>query len=507
MTRESTIAKNTILLYLRMILVTIINLVTVRIVLNTLGVIDYGVYTVVAGMVTLLSFLSGTLSSASQRFFSYELGRNRKSEIRKIYSLTLVSYILLSIVLLVIFETIGLWFLNHKIVIPVDRMDAANFIYQFSVFSFVFSLLSIPSLALMLSNERMKPYAVLSLLQAILKLGAAIVVSFFSFDKLVLFVGVEFVVSIFVTGSYFVYTYKMFPEGRFYLYWNWNKLKELLGFAWWNMFGAFTNMLKSNGANVLLNLFFGAYINASRGIAYQVRSAFSTFVNSFFMAFRPSIVKAYASGNLKETNELFFMSTKTSFFLLLFVAIPVFLEAPTILKLWLKTVPDYTVVFVRLIILDSLFDSFNYPIAAYVQATGRIKRFQLYVSGIVFLNLPLSYVFLKFGAPPESTLWVAIVLSAIGILVRLLFIKSRLSISIRLYSKQVFMKVFSTMLMSLILPLLVWYWLPEGVVRFLLLASTGVLNTLFCIYIIGLSQIERCYVKSQAFRIWKGTRL
>jgi O-antigen/teichoic acid export membrane protein len=348
-------------------------------VLKTLGVIDYGIYNVVGGIVMMFAFISSTMGAASQRFLSFELGKRNYEQLKHIFSLTVLSYIFIAILIFVLSETIGLWFFYNKMNIPNSRMDAAFWVYQFSIFSFIFTIIAIPYNAVIIAREKMNVYAYLSILDSILKLLIIYLLVFISFDKLKLYAVLMFIIYACDFIFYFVYCRFKFEECSYNFIWDWNKLKEMLLYAWWGMIGAIANVFKNQGSNILLNIFFGPAVNASRGISFQIKNAIMNFNNNFFMAVRPAIVKEYAAGNQDEMIKLIYRSTKISYFLMLGLSMPVLIETHFILKFWLGQLPEYVVIFTRLVIIDSLFDTLVLPIASmphemYQQPAFPIRR-------------------------------------------------------------------------------------------------------------------------------------
>jgi len=485
------IAKNTILLYFRMLLTMIVSLYTVRVVLATLGVIDYGIYNVVGGIVAMFSFLSGTMASASQRFFAFELGKGNYSSVRQTFSLTLTSYIGVALIIFIFAETLGLWFLNTYLTIPGDRIEAANWVYQFSIFSFIITILTIPYNALIIAHERMNIYAIVSILEVVLKLLIVYLLVYFSFDKLKLYSVLTFCVITSVSLIYRMYCNRKFRESHYFFFWDKYRFKELISFAWWNMLGSIAMILKNQGGNILLNIFFGPVVNAARGVAYQVNMAISSFMNNFYMAVRPAITKTYAEGNTDRMFKLMFQSTKFSYFLMLVFAFPILFETHYVLSLWLNNIPDHVVLFTRLVIIDSIFEVFNNPIAACVQAKGNLKNYQLVISSILLLNIPLAYFLFKEGFPPQSIFYVAIGLSAICYFVRLLLIRRLLTFPVKKYLNSVLFKCVIITILVLVLPCILIYNLEESMGRLILIILSCLILSIIMFYHIGLSDTER----------------
>jgi len=485
------IARNTALLYFRMLLIMVISLFTVRIVLQTLGVEDYGIYNVVAGIVVMFSFLSNTMASSSQRYFAFELGKEDYLRLKKVFSISLMVYFGIALVVLLLAETLGLWFLNTKMTIPPNRMEAANWIYQFSIFSFLITIITIPYNAVIIAREKMGIYAYVSIIEAALKLLIVYLLVFFSFDKLKLYGILLFGVTLIITGIYRTYCRKKYEECRFQFYRDKDFFKELIGYSGWNLYGALAGVFKNQGINILLNIFFGPIVNAARGVAFQVNSAINQFVSNFYTAVHPQITKSYAVGERKEMMNLVFQSSKFCFYLMLFLSVPVLIETPFILKLWLTELPDYVVIFTRLVILNTLIDAMSYPLITAAQATGKIMKYQLIVGSMLFLNLPLSYILLKFGLPPEITLYVSIVISILCLFMRAFMLRSMVGMSVRAYFTDVILIAFSVSVISLVLPVIIYINLEENLIRLLIVTVVSLLSTGISIWFLGLSKNER----------------
>lgn len=439
------IAKNTFFLYCRQLITMAVSLYTVRVVLDVLGTEDYGIYNVVGGIVLLFSFLSTTMASATQRFLSFAMG-NARQNLKEVFSISVFSYLILIGIILILAETLGLWFLNSKLTIPESRLLAANFIYQSSVLSFVITLLCIPYNASIIAMERMKIFAYASIIDAFLKLAIAWILPYIEIDRLKMYAILMLIAVGSVQFYYAWYCKRYFDFCRYKYCRNRVLLRDMLSFAGWNMFGAFANILRSQGANVLINIFFSPVVNAAYGIAYQINSAITNFTNNFYTAVRPQLVKLYASNRVDEMLNLGYVSSRFAFFLILVVSVPLFCKAEDILSIWLKEVPEFTILFLRIIIISSLIEVLAIPLANMLQAAGKIKRYQMIVSVIYLLNIPVSYIFLFNGFAPEITLWVNLTLICISLIPRLWICKSILGLSVTSY----FCEVIQPICLSLI---------------------------------------------------------
>jgi O-antigen/teichoic acid export membrane protein len=482
------------MLYFRMLLTMGVSLYTVRVVLNTLGAVDYGINNVVGGVVVMFSFLGNSMASASQRYFAFEIGRNDDIQLKRTFSTTMAIYALIAIIVLILAETLGLWFLNTQMKIPSERMVAANWVYQFSVLSFMMTLLAIPYNASIIAHERMNIYAYVSIAEVILKLIIVYILVLFSYDKLKLYAILIFFVTTIITLLYRSYCKRKFAECRFPFYWDKSLFKELVSYSGWNLFGALAGVCNDQGINIILNVFWGPVVNTARGIAYQVNGAINQFVQNFMTATRPQIIKYYSSGEKEQMLKLVFQSSKLSFFLLLILSMPVLLETQFILTLWLINAPDYVVVFTRLIIIGALIDSISYPLMTTAQATGRIKRYQATVGGVMLLNIPLSYIFLKLSFPPQTVFFVSIINSIVCLFIRLNMLKTMVNFPVSNFFTIVVVPLFLITSLGLFFPFLVLLQMQEGFLRFLIVGIVGLISSISLIYLLGLSKEEKFFI-------------
>lgn len=423
MSNNLRIAQNTIFLYIRLIIIMLVGFYTVRIVLDQLGAVDYGIYNVVGGVVTMFSFLNGTLSSSSQRYFSVALIKGDLEKLNKIFSLNVSIFLFMAGIIVLIAETGGLWFVNNKMTIPEDRLIAANVVYQCSIAAFVINMISVPYNALIIAHEKMKAFAQISIIEAFLKLFIVIFIAFSSSDKLIIYGGLMFCVSTSITLSYIIYCRRNFKESKFHLFWDKTSVIELLSFSGWHFLGTISSVLRTQGVNILINVFFNPAINAARAISVQVSNAVSELSNNFFVAVKPQIYKDYASGDLYALHQLVLRSSIICAFLVSILVIPLVVCCDFILNLWLKEVPEYAVVFTQLMLWHSLVYSINGCTIAPALATGKIKRFEMWTSGLNCLTLPVAYVILKMGYCVEYSIIVTIIISAATILLQAYMLK------------------------------------------------------------------------------------
>ena len=479
------------MLYFRMLLIMGVSLFTVRVVLDTLGSVDYGLYNVVGGIVAMFSFLSGTMASASQRFFAFELGRNNILQLKKTFAMTMTIYIIIAVIILVLAETVGLWFLNHKMTIPPERMNAARWVYQFSIFSFMMTMFTIPYDAAIIAHEKMNVYAWVSIVQAILKLAIVYMLVLFSFDKLKLYAMLTFGVTTLITFVYRNYSKRKFEECHYTFYWDASLFKEIIDFSGWNLFGTMASVFKNQGINILLNVFFNPTINAARAIAYQVSTAIYQFVTNFSTAVNPQITKYYANGKKNEMLKLVFQSSKFSYFLLFIISMPLLLETEFLLSVWLKELPEYVVLFTRLVIINTLIDSLSGPLIASALATGRIKKYQIIVGGTMLFNLPVSYIFLKLGYPPQVTMYIAIIIAFINLFLRLVMLERMIQFPVKKYVSDVILKVSFSTLLAYFIPIMIVHIFKDNIIRFFVVSILSVIIAITSIYFVGLSKSDK----------------
>ena len=492
------IAKNTLLLYFRMLFMMAVALFTSRVVLNTLGVEDYGIYNVVGGVVAMFGFINGSMSSATQRYITFALGKGDKDRLSTVFSTTLQIHTLIAGIIVLLGETVGLWFLYNKMQIPADRMDAAFWVLQCSILSTVVMILSVPYNADIVAHEKMSAFAYISILEVVLKLAVVYLLVVFSFDKLILYAFLILAIQVLIRFCYSIYCNRHFEETKYKHVWDKALFKEMTGFAGWSLFGNLAGVLFGQGLNMLLNVFFGPVVNAARAVAVQVQSAIQQFVGNFQMALNPQITKTYAKGELLEMHKLMYRSARFSFYLLFFLSLPVLFETNFILTVWLKTVPEDTVVFLRIMICTSLIYAIANPLIIANQATGKVRKYQAICGTILLLILPVSYVCLKLGCPAYAVFIVHFVMESVAQLARMIMLRPLIGIRIRDYISYIYRPVLIVAAASLVLPALVYCNMTDGLLRFLCVGMTCVLSVSLASYALGLSANERIFVKSKA---------
>lgn len=486
-------AKNAGMLYFRMLLTMGVALYTSRVILQTLGVEDFGIYNVVAGFVTMLGFLHGAMSSATQRFLAFELGQSGEKDVRGIFSMSMNIHILIAFVVLLIGETVGLWFLRTQMTIPVDRMLAAEWVFHLSLLSFMITIISVPYNALIIAHEQMGIFAAVSILDVILKLLIVFMLIWFRIDKLILYGLLSFAVVFIIFMVYRSYCKVKFTESKFRFYWNRRLFNTMLSYTGWNLWGNIAFVLSTQGVNVLLNIFFGPTVNAARAIAMQVSGALSSFVQNLQVAINPQIIKSYAAKDMSYMHSLVCYGAKYNFFVLLLLSMPVLINTDIILQVWLGKVPEYASIFVQLIIINILIDCISSPLITSAQATGKIKLYQTLVGGLLLLNLPFAYTILKMGYEPYAVIYVSITLSIFALIARLSILKTLISLPIARYLKEV---VGRGSLITIVILLVYQFLIIDflNTTNFWWKSTIISISVILTIIIFGFSNVERNFI-------------
>lgn len=451
MSDNRTIAKNTMFLYFRMFLTMGVGLYTSRLVLEALGVVDYGIYGLVGGIVTMFSFLSSSMAAATQRFLLFDIGAGDANRLRKTFSASVNIHFVIAFIVVLLAETIGLWFINHKLTIPSDRLYAANWVYQFSIFTFFFSVIQVPYNALLIARERMGIYAYISIGEVCLKLIAVFILINASSDKLILFSIFTFIVSVLIQTGYKLYCKKHFKESKYLFFYEKSYYRELLSFSGWNLFGNFAVVTKWQGMNIILNLFFGPVVNSAYGITMQIQSAVGGFVQNFQLAVKPQIIQSFAQNNKERSNKLISLTSKYSYFLMYLIILPIIYNIDFILSKWLVVVPNLTSVFIKLSLIGIMIDSISEPLVNGIHASGKIKNYQIILSIILIVNLPLIYFLLKMGASAEIGFVVFIITNIIAFIYRLVVCSKLTNLNISLFITNILSKIGIITITSLVL--------------------------------------------------------
>ena len=493
------LAKNTLMLYARMLLVMLVTLYTSRVVLWVLGVEDYGIYSIVGGVVVSFSILSNAMSGAISRFITFSLGQGDINRVRKIFGISVSILLCIGILIIICAEIVGLHLLNTQMNIPQERIDAANILFQFSLAIFVIKLFSVPFNALIISNERMSIYAYFGVGEVLLQLTVVFVLQFISADKLIMYGFLLSVIALIYVIMQYTYCKRIFLSQMSRPILDKGLFKEMAGFASWNFIGTSAGILKNQGVDIVVNVFTGVAINAARGIALQVNTAVTSFSENFITALRPQIIKTFAANDRTHLNFLVEQGARFSGYLLLLLTIPLILEMGTLLQLWLKVVPPHTETFARLQLIDAVVMSLSQTLVIVLLATGRIRNYQLVVGGINLLNMPMSWLLLYLGFPVLVTYIVSISLNILCLVCRLLFANRLANIAIVHYLHQVVGNVIVVACASVVLPIIITNFVEPSLQRMVFVMITCILTTSLSIFYIGMSSSERTYIYSKAF--------
>ena len=493
------LAKNTMYMYIRMGVTMLVSLYTSRVILQNLGVSDYGIYNIVGSVIAAFAFISGPLGTATQRFYNYELGKGNTNQVNVVFNMSLIIYIILSLFLFVIIEIAGIWFIQNKMELPVERMDAAIFAFHMSVITFIFGLIKLPFDALVVANEKMSFYAWISILDVVLRLLNAFSLVFFLFDKLELYTVNLLLITIIGLLFTVIYSLRKFKYIRFCKpkqIWDKPTFNALFSFSGWSLFGSVASMTANQGLNILLNMFYGVIVNAAMGIANQVNTAITQFVSNFQVAFRPQIVKYYAAGQIEELQQLINRTARLSYMLLFGLICPLWFNMQYILEIWLGegNVPEYAATFSILMMVYALFETLSAPMWMTVQATGSIKKYQIVISIIIFMNIVISYIFLKIGFKPTIVLEIKCCLDLIYLATRLLFMRSMINMSIRSFFNDVLLPIGIISFVSIVLLLLISYHIESHLVQLIVSVVVFALLYIPLIFRVGLTKNEQIVV-------------
>ena len=490
------IARNTLMLYFRQMLIMAVSLYTVRVVLNTLGAEDYGIYNVVAGVVTMFGFVNNTMATSTQRFLNFTIGKKDKEKTQQTFNSSVLIHFGIALIFILLAESVGLWFVNSRLNIPPERHPAALWCYQFSVMTTVFNVLRVPYNAMIIAYEKMSFFAGMSIIEASLKLVVVYLLLIATADKLVVYSGLLTFLSIVILLCHKIYYSKKFESSHFHRIRDVALVKELLGFSGWSLLGATANVANQQGTNIVLNIFTNVAVNAAMGIATQVNTAVYSFVGNFQTAFNPQLVKSYAAGETGRFESLVIRSSKFSFFLLSLLVTPLYIHCPYVLGVWLQDVPEYAVSFVRLILLWSLVDSLNGPLWMSIQATGNIRKYQLIVSILIFANLPLSIVALKLNAPPQAILIIRLALAVITTIWRMFFLRGRVGLPVKEFAFNVVARCTSVFVAGFLATAFLSFRLTPDLGGLIVSCLWSLAANLSLMYTLGMTKAERNIIHS-----------
>lgn len=493
------IAKNTIYLYFRMMIMMVVNLYTSRVILESLGVEDYGIYNVVGGVVAMFNFISGSLTAATQRYITIELGKGGRGNLQKVFSASLQLHAILSLIIVIVAEPIGIWFIQNKLMIPSERIVAAMWIYQLSVLSMVVMFMSVPYNGLIVAHEKMSAFAFVSIVDAVIRLLIAYsLLACESYDKLIVYGILMFIAQLINRCCYTMYCKVKFRNCRFKTCRDKRLMLDMGHFASWSVFGNLAFVAYTEGLNLLLGMFFMPVVNAARGIAVQVQSAINAFVTGFQTAINPQITKSYAAGNILYMVSLVFRSSKLSYYLLMVLTLPIMIEPDFILNLWLKTVPCYTIPFLRIILVTTWINSVANPLIISVKATGKVRMYESTVGTLMILILPVSYIFLKLHYPPITVFVVHLFFECIAMLFRIWNTKQLIGFSFSDYFNKVILRILIVTIFSVIAPVCISLYIDQHSFRsFLIILLVSLFSSCLSIYLLGLSKEESEFIKAK----------
>lgn len=497
------IAKNTLILYVRSIITMLVALFTTRVVLNALGVDNYGIYNIVGGMVAMFTMISSTLSSATQRFITYSFGENDTEKPHKVFCTSLTLHIIMGFIMILLLEVGGIWLLNTKLNIPFGRISAAHIVLQCSIFTLFISIISVPYNALIVAHERMSAFAYISIIQVFLKLGIALLLLIGDYDKLILYAILQLVISVIIRLIYSLYSRYHFIEARNISYRIDKSLfGQMFSFAGWNLLGNGSLVLRNQGVDVVLNTFFGVVVNAASGISNQVKAAVSQFSGNFLTALQPQLTIAVAKRDHERITTLVNQGTRFAFCLMSVIAVPVFVSCTEVLSLWLSEVPPYGVAFVRCAILYLLLDVQSRLLIHAVLSTGKIRSYQIVTGGTKLLAIPVVYIVLKLGGSPVTGIVVNIVLDIICFALRLFYNNRLLGLPVRPFIHLFFIN-WAVLLCSLSLPFIVYHYITSNL---WIIAPFSFLSVIFCGYTLLLSEQERTMIRAQLIKFSQNAR-
>lgn len=476
-----------------------VGLYTSRIVLDVLGVEDYGIYGLVGGIVTMFAFLNSAMASATQRYLSFDIGKGDEVRLQQTFNASVNIHFLIGIVIVILAETVGLWFVNTQLDIPAERMVAANWVYQFSILAFFFNVIQVPYNALLIAREHMSVYAYISIIDVLLKLGIVFILIYYNADKLILYGILTFIVSFIVRMLYRAYCKRKFKESVYRFYYDKAYYKELLSFSGWSLFGNIAAIARGQGSNILLNIFFGPVANAAYSLTSTVQGVIGQFVSNFQVALNPQITKNYASGNTNASISLMQKSSKYSYFAMFILVVPFLYNIDYVMNLWLKEVPPHAISFIRLALVYALIETISNPLIIGAQATGKIKWYQIIISSFIFLTFPASWILFKVTQNPLNLYWVHITSTVISLAYRLIFLKRQMNLNLREYVNKVLLGIFVVSTISITLVYFLPFHKASNFTELLYHTSAIVTIIVILTYLIALNKAERKFIINTTF--------
>ena len=506
-TGNARIARNTIFLYIRMAFVMILTLYTSRVILQSLGITDFGIYNVVAGFVSMFSFLNTSLTASIQRFYNYENGKSGSEGFHKVFTTSFFIQLFLRVVIFVLLESVGLYYLNNKLVIPQARMDAARFVFQMSSLSLLLVIMQVPYSAAIIAREYMDYYAIVGVIDILLKLCVAILLPHIACDSLFVYSFALFMISVVDFFLYFIYSKRKISEVTFGAAFNVSIFKEMLSFSSWSILGSMAQMVRNQGLNIIINIFFGPAVNAARAISYQVQTALASFMANVPTASRPQLTESYAQGDVDRAKHIMFSISKVCFYLIYLIGLPIFFDLDYLLHLWLgNNVPLYTVIFSKIIVIITVVETFNWPISMMIYATGKIAIYNIVTSILGILVIPISYTLLKIVQNPIIVYCASLFISIIVQISSIKCLEISASVSPKEYCKKVMMPSALVLLFTFYVPFLITRFIVPSLFRTLLNSCVSIIYTSVFIFIIGLDSSEKQMLKSLLYKIFPRLR-
>lgn len=498
MSENSRIAKNTVFMYVRMAITMVVGLYTSRVVLRVLGVEDYGLYNVIGGIISLFTVLNAALVNTTSRFITVSLAKGNAHETRQIFNMSFLLHLAVGVIIVVLGETVGLWYLHSKLVIPEGREFAAEWLYQFTIVSAFLATLVVPYNASIVAHERLNVYATIQIIDVFINLGIVVVLQYVSFDKLIFYALLILLLKVFDIVVNILYCYQHFYEVKFLLYWNWKKLQEILSFVGWASVGSFTAMFYSQGINLLLNAFSGPAANAARGLTVHVTSVVRQVAVNIQTAINPQIIKTHSSGEIPRMHTLVCASSRYCYYMLLIIILPVMFETKFILQLWLGSVPDYTVNFIRIILISIIFDAFVNPMYTANLASGKLNIYYLPISinSIVFIFI--TYLVIKITRIPESVYLCTLVQTIIGVIIRIFVMNKQIHLTPITYIKRAILPTMAVTIIASVIPALLYMYLSISAISSLVIIFVSMISTVFVIYFFGITNKEKELAKQFA---------
>lgn len=486
------LAKNSLYLSIRMVVVLLITFYTTRVILSTLGVEDYGVYNVVCGFVSMFAFLNTSMSNGIQRFFNYEYGKNGNEGAVKVYNTAILIQAILAVIILIVIESFGIWYINNKMVIPENRMVAAQWVFQFAVISFIFNIFQAPYTAAVMAHEKMDFYAIISIFDAVFKLLIVYTLPIIGGDFLITYGFLWMFISVINWFLYFIYSKRNFSEIILIKVRQKDLFRSMLSFSGWNMFGSFSGVMKEQGINLIINFFFGPVVNAARAVSSQINSGIQSFVQNITTPIRPQVIQSFAQGNISRTMNLTYSISKLSCYFIAIMAVPICYEIDFILKLWLgANIPEHTITFTFIIIACSFQGNLNAALSTIVHATGHMKKYQFWCSLIKIMSVPASYIMLSLGYYPEIALLCIFIFDWLGHIAGICITKTLINFQISEYIKNVIFPIIFVLTLSIVFTYPLHTLISNEIIRFFVVSFGGATIVIICMYTLGLNQKER----------------